>query len=162
MKIYRLAQLAELTPERVVELGTDELGAEHIGLRYQTLLPKERAHIAKASKGKEEIVFIVKGALKATVEQSRFPVSAGESFYSNNEIVLENCSDTEAAFLTAIANGQGSEQTKKSIVAESHTATSAAPPAEACAAGTDATATDPVLTEKDQQAEFTISEESGD
>lgn len=162
MKIYRLAQLAELTPERVVKLGTNELGAEHIGLRYQTLLPKERAHIAKASKGREEIVFIVKGALKATVEQSKFPVSAGESFYSNNEIVLENCSDTEAAFLTAITNGQDSEQAKKGIVAKNNTATSAAPPAEACAADTDATTTDPVVTETEQQAEFTISEESDD
>lgn len=161
MKIYRLAQLAELTPERVVKLGTDELGAEHIGLRYQTLLPKERAHIAKASKGREEIVFIVKGALKATVDQSKFPVSAGESFYSNNEIMLENCSDTEAAFLTAITNGQSSEQAKKSTVARNDTATSTAPPAETCAA-TDTTATDPVVAEKEQQAEFTISEESGD
>ncbi|MBE9527912.1 MAG: hypothetical protein IME99_01590 [Proteobacteria bacterium] len=159
MKIYRLATLAELTPERVVELGTDELGAEHIGIRYQTLSPKERAHVAKSSKGREEIVFIVKGALKATVEQSNFPVSAGESFYSENEIVLENCSDTEAAFLTAIANGQGSESVKRNSNAGGDDVPSPAPPNnDQCAPAADAT----TVTTEEEKAEFTISEEGGD
>ncbi len=103
MKIFRLPQLAELDPKKSVVLGKTELGAENVGLKYQSLSPKERACIEKSSKGREEIIYIVKGSLQVEVKRSNFAVSAGEAFYSEKEMMLDNRSDTEAAFLTASA-----------------------------------------------------------
>ena len=103
MKVFRLPQLAELNPEKKVILGKEELGTENAGLKYQSLLPKERACVEKSSKGREEIIYVVKGSLQVEVKKSSFPVNAGEAFYSEKEMTLENRSDTEAAFLAASA-----------------------------------------------------------
>ncbi|MBI5810073.1 MAG: hypothetical protein HZB21_02635 [Deltaproteobacteria bacterium] len=102
MKIYKLPNLAESSPEGVYSLGEDELKASSVYLTYGRLLPKETGRKVLPHDGYEEIIYIVKGSVRVNHGKGgAFTLGAGEAFGPKGACSLDNLSDAEAAYIAA-------------------------------------------------------------
>jgi len=100
MKIYKLPQLADLTPDGSYTLGPEELGATRVSLRYARLRPGSPPDRISAGEA-DAVVMVLKGDLSAAKGKSSFRVSAGEAFHVNggSEVILENPAQEEAVYI---------------------------------------------------------------
>lgn len=103
MKIYRLPQLAESTPEGTYCLGFEDLNTCSVYMLYGRLRPNETAHKVVPAEGTEEIICVIKGSLKVKTGRSTFSVLAGEAFHlkESETVILDNTGDEEAVFIAA-------------------------------------------------------------
>lgn len=101
MKIYRLPELAELSPEGDILLGPDELGTDAVSVLYGRIAPKGQPKRVSAGSGRDAVLFVVDGKLKVTQGRHAFDVSAGEAFCIEGISIacIENTSDREAAYM---------------------------------------------------------------
>lgn len=103
MKIYRLPQLADLTPERDYLLGPEELGTETITMLYGRLRPGEEGKTVSAGPEKEALLLVLKGSINVQIKKCTFEVSPGEAFHltGTDEFTLRNADDHEAVYIVA-------------------------------------------------------------
>lgn len=102
MKIYKLPQLAELSPNNEYSLGPGELGGS-VYLTYGRLRPNETSKRLSPGEGREEIICILKGSIRIKSGKTSFTVGAGEAFHSKDAQVflLDNLGDEEAVYIAA-------------------------------------------------------------
>lgn len=103
MKIYRLPQLAESTPEGTYCLGFEDLNTRSVYMLYGRLRPNESARKVIPAEGTEEIICVIKGSLKVKSARASFSVLAGEAFHlkESETFILDNTGDEEAVFIAA-------------------------------------------------------------
>ncbi|MBI5586855.1 MAG: hypothetical protein HY889_00635 [Deltaproteobacteria bacterium] len=103
MKIYKLPQLADSTPTSEFRLGPENSSAASVYLVYGKIRPGEAARKVACAAGHEEIICVVKGALKVKHGRSSFSVTAGEAFHAKeaDTLYLENTGIDEAVYLAA-------------------------------------------------------------
>ncbi|MBI1912560.1 MAG: hypothetical protein HYS21_11240 [Deltaproteobacteria bacterium] len=103
MKIYKLPQLAEMSPEGSFFLGPEELHSGAVYLLYGRLRPKESSKKFTPREGHEEIVCVIKGNLKIKCGKSSFSVGTGEAFHCKEAqtFLVDNLDDEEAIFIAA-------------------------------------------------------------
>ncbi len=103
MKIYKLPQLAELSPENEYRLGKEELPTSSVYLLYGRLRPKESSKKLTVAEGNEEIICVVKGKIKVRCGKTVFSVEPGEAFHSRaaQSFLLDNLGDEEAVYIAA-------------------------------------------------------------
>lgn len=103
MKIYRLPQLVEGSPESQYRLGFEELGTCSVYLLYGRMRPGEKDRRLSPTEGHEEIVCVVKGRLVVKGERYEYPVGEGEAFHlkRGEAVVVENPGPAETIFIAA-------------------------------------------------------------
>ena len=101
MKIYKLPQLADMDPGGEYSLSSEEIKSDAVYLDYGRLRPGEKSQRLTASEGHEEIVYIIKGTLRARHGKTIFQASAGEAFHCAEELLLDNPNEDEAIYLAA-------------------------------------------------------------
>lgn len=103
MKIYKLPQLAELSPDSEYRLGKEDLGASSVYLLYGRLRPKESSKKLTLAEGGDEIICVVKGKIKVRCGKTVFTVGPGEAFHSKaaQSFLLDNIGDEEAVYIAA-------------------------------------------------------------
>lgn len=103
MKIYKLPQLAEMSPEGSFFLGPEEIHSGAVYLLYGRLRPKESSKKFTPREGHEEIVCVIKGNLKIKCGKSSFSVGTGEAFHCKEAqtLLVDNLDDEEAIFIAA-------------------------------------------------------------
>ncbi|MBI5491690.1 MAG: hypothetical protein HY893_02030 [Deltaproteobacteria bacterium] len=149
MKIYKLPQLAELSPENEYRLGKEELATSSVYLLYGRLRPKESSKKLTVAEGSDEIICVVKGNIKVRCGKTVFSVGPGEAFHSKaaQSFLLDNLGDEEAVYIAA-----GGSAAKAEEVVEEKTA------------GLKATAEEDLLIEpaaEPEGDEFEITDEEG-
>ncbi len=117
MKIYKLPQLAEMSPEGDYCLGSKDLESDAVYLYYGRLRPGEKARTLKAAEGYEEIVYIIKGGLTVKRGRTVFQASAGEAFHCIDEVLIDNPNDDETVYIAA---GGRTREALKDPVKEPH------------------------------------------
>jgi uncharacterized cupin superfamily protein len=120
MKIYKLPQLADSTPDSVYHLdrSDEEFKATGAYLIYARMRPGETGRELTTHGNLEEIIYIVKGKLSIRKGKSSFPVSAGEAFVTSEPLSLDNPGSEEAVYIAAGAN---TEAQKPSVVKQGST-----------------------------------------
>jgi hypothetical protein len=113
MKIYKLPQLAEMSPEGDYCLGVKDLESDAVYLYYGRLRPGEKGRTLKAAEGYEEIVYIIKGGLTVRRGRTNFQASAGEAFHCIDEVLIDNPNDDETIYIAA--GGRGGEALKDPV-----------------------------------------------
>jgi redox-sensitive bicupin YhaK (pirin superfamily) len=106
MKIYKLPQLAEMSPEGDYCLGSKDLKSEAVYLYYGRLRPGEKDRTLKAAEGYEEIVYIIKGGLTVKRGRTSFQATAGEAFHCVDEVLIDNPNDDETIYIAAGGRGR--------------------------------------------------------
>lgn len=108
MKIYRLTQLTEASPDDQYCLGFEDLKTNAVYLRYGRLRPGEKERRLSARAGHEEIVCVVKGKLLVKGGKFEYQVGEGEAFHLKGEdsLTIENPSDAEAVYVAAGGRGE--------------------------------------------------------
>ena len=103
MKIYRLTQLTEASPDDQYCLGFEDLKTHAVYLRYGRLRPGEKERRLSARAGHEEIVYVVRGKLLVKGENYEYPVGEGEAFHlkGGDSLTIENPADAEAVYVAA-------------------------------------------------------------
>ncbi len=117
MKIYKMPQLAEMSPEGDYCLGVKDLESDAVYLCYGRLRPGEKGRTLKAAEGYEEIIYIIKGGLMVKSGKTNFQAGAGEAFHYIGEVFIDNPNDDETVYLTA---GGGGREALKDPVKEPH------------------------------------------
>jgi uncharacterized cupin superfamily protein len=110
MKIYKLPQLAEMSPDGEYCLNSEDIKSDAVYLYYGRLRPGEKKRRLTAREGHEEIVYIIKGAITAKHGKTVFQAGAGEAFHCTGEVFIDNPNDDEAIYLAA--GGRAKEATK--------------------------------------------------
>ncbi len=113
MKIYKLPQLAEMSPDGDYCLGVKDLGSDAVYLYYGRLRPGEKGRTLKAAEGYEEIVYVIKGGLTVRRGRTNFQVSAGEAFHCIGTVLIDNPNDDETVYIAA--GGRGREALKDPV-----------------------------------------------
>ncbi len=113
MKIYKMPQLAEMSPEGDYCLGSKDLESDAVYLYYGRLRPGEKGRTLKAAEGYEEIVYIIKGGLTVRHGRTIFQASAGEAFHCIDEVLIDNPNDDETVYIAA--GGRGREALKDPV-----------------------------------------------
>ncbi|TAN64338.1 cupin domain-containing protein [bacterium] len=106
MKIYKLPQLADSTPDNVYHLdrSDEEFKATGAYLIYARMRPGETGRELITHGNLEEIIYIVKGRLSIRKGKSSFPISAGEAFVTSEPLLLDNPGSEEAVYIAVGAN----------------------------------------------------------
>ena len=147
MKIYKLPQLADMDPGGEYCLNGEDLKSDAIYLYYGRLRPGEKSKRLAAREGHEEIVYIIKGTLRAKYGKTVFQVSAGEAFHSAKDVSIDNPNKDEAIYLAA--GGRGATAAKGINVESSQTK-----PATTCEDSAEVTAiTENISSEEEPQGE---------
>lgn len=107
MKIYKMPQLAEMSPEGDYCLGVKDLASDAVYLYYGRLRPGEKGRTLKAAEGYEEIVYIIKGGLTVRHGRTIFQACAGEAFHCIDEVLIDNPNDDETIYIAAGGRGPG-------------------------------------------------------
>ncbi len=119
MKIYKLPQLADMDPGGEYCLSGEDISSDAVYLYYGRLRPGEKSKRLEAQEGQEEIIYIIKGSLRARHGKTVFHVSAGEAFHSAIEVLIDNPNKDEAIYLAA--GGRTDTATKQPEVESPHT-----------------------------------------
>ncbi len=103
MKIFKLPQLTELSDNGEYLLSRQDLGSSSAYMLYGRLRPKEAARKVTTEDGNEEIIFMLKGAMRVKSGKSTFTVSAGEAFLSKEAqpFYIDNPGEEEAIYVAA-------------------------------------------------------------
>lgn len=120
MKIFKLPQLAELSDNGEYLLSRQDLGSSSAYMLYGRLRPKEAARKVTTEDGNEEIIFMLKGAMRVKSGKSTFTVSAGEAFLSKEAqpFYLDNPGEEEAIYVAAGARADGEHPHKQTAKPE--------------------------------------------
>ncbi len=120
MKIYRLPQLAESNPgSSEYYLGPGEIETDALYLIYGRLRPRETGRKITTAEGAEEILCVIKGAIKVKCGNNSFTVTAGEAFLSKKAqtISLDNPGAEEAIYISAGSRPKAEEKKEKTAPA---------------------------------------------
>jgi hypothetical protein len=103
MKIYRLPQLTEASPDNQYCLGFEDLKTRAVYLFYGKLGPGPEERRLSAPEGHEEIVCVVKGKLLVKGGRYEYTVGEGEAFHlkGKDSLVIGNPYDVEAVYIAA-------------------------------------------------------------
>jgi redox-sensitive bicupin YhaK (pirin superfamily) len=117
MKIYRLPELIEKSPEGEYLLGFEELRTCAVYLLYGRLRPKETDRRLSPPEGHEEIICVVKGRLQVKGKRFNVQVGEGEAFHLNggDTLTIENPYDEEAIYIAAGGSSLEKAQLKNTI-----------------------------------------------
>ncbi len=96
MKIYKLDQLLDSTPDRQYSLGN---GA--VRLIYGTLSPREKDRAISPPEGFDQIIHVVKGTAGFRHGNTTFSACAGEAFIATEPVYIENKGDGEVLYIAA-------------------------------------------------------------
>jgi hypothetical protein len=119
MKIYKLPQLAESSPEGGYLLGPEDLMTDAVYLSYRSIPPRGPEAMIPAKDGFEEVVYVLKGSVRVSCEKSEFSATAGEAFHPKGAIRLDNPGDGEAVYIVAGGRARGGpSKAEKSGVGE--------------------------------------------
>lgn len=125
MKIYKLPQLAEISPNAEYFLGPEDIKTKALYLFYGRLRPREAGRKVAPKDGHEEIIFVLKGSIKVRSGKSAFSVEAGEAFHclDADGMIFDNPGEDEAIFLAAggrpLESGEASiSEPEKSLLAD--------------------------------------------
>lgn len=120
MKIFKLPQLAELSDNGEYLLSRQDLGSSSAYMLYGRLRPKEAARKVTTEDGNEEIIFMLKGAMRVKSGKSTFTVSAGEAFLSKEAqpFYLDNPGEEEAIYVAAGSRAAGEHPHKQAAKPE--------------------------------------------
>lgn len=128
MKIYKLPQLADGSPDGAYLLGREDIKTDSAYLRYTRLRPFESDRDICPKDGCEEIIFIIKGSLMVRQAKSAFTASAGEAFLSNGKLLVDNPNKEEAVYITAGGCAQSASRTAAPEPCVKPTETTPTPP----------------------------------
>ena len=101
MKIYKLPQLADMDPGGEYCLSSEDIKSNAVYLYYGRLRPGEKSRRLTAQEGHEEIIYIIKGTLRAKHGKTVFQASAGEAFHCAAEMLIDNPNEDEVIYLAA-------------------------------------------------------------
>ncbi len=101
MKIYKLNELAELSPERLFNLDFDNPGG--LSLQYVKLSGNEQGRTITEPDSSNGFIYIVKGELKVTEGTCSFTVTTGEAFGTSCGSIfkVDNLDEKESICLVA-------------------------------------------------------------
>jgi len=102
MKFFSLKKSIEELKSDEFIIGSELTGSHACYMIYGVLGYKEKDRLIKPGKGHEEIVFILKGAVKVTGAYNGI-LSEGDAFHIVEEesCVFENISDSEVVYIIA-------------------------------------------------------------
>jgi redox-sensitive bicupin YhaK (pirin superfamily) len=103
MKIYRLPQLIEGSPDSQYRLDFEDLQTHAVYLLYGRLRPGETGRRLCPPEGHEEIICVVKGHLMVKRGSYKSLVGEGEAFHLNSDdtLVVDNPKDAETIYIAA-------------------------------------------------------------
>ena len=110
MKIYKLPQLAEMSPDGEYCLNDEDIQSDAVYLYYGRLGAGEKAKRLADREGCEEIIYVIKGALTARHGKTVFQAGTGEAFHCTGEVLIDNPNPDEAIYLAA--GGRAKETTE--------------------------------------------------
>ncbi len=111
MKIYKLPQLAEMSPDGEYCLNGEDIQSDAVYLYYGRLGAGEKAKRLADREGCEEIIYIIKGAITARHGKTVFQAGTGEAFHCTGEVLIENPNPDEAIYLAT--GGRAKEAAKE-------------------------------------------------
>jgi hypothetical protein len=111
MKIYKLPQLAEMSPDGEYCLNGEDIQSDAVYLYYGRLGAGEKAKRLADREGCEEIIYVIKGAITARHGKTVFQAGTGEAFHCTGEVLIDNPNPDEAIYLAT--GGRAKEAAKK-------------------------------------------------
>lgn len=126
MKIFRLPQLVDASCD-----GTFRVGAEGstVYMLYGRIRQGESGRKA-GSAGADEIICVIKGAVKVRAGKTSFIAGPGEAFCARGEVSIENACSDDAIYLAAGSTAQAAPERKAPSEAERTEPKKEAPPVE--------------------------------